>query len=459
MPYRSGTYDFVVNNSFKPFSMQEMLAPLAMYKEAFEKADEAYTALQEKADDFSYLAEKLKDSPDSKAANIYKKYADDLHRQAKDLQKNGLSMGNRGALSSLRRRYSGEIGRLVKAQTRLEKEADLRRQMNAKDPSMLWAVDNLNIDDYLDNETPNLYGISGTELYSKAAVASQAISKRQFSANGESKTLGGYYRDFVQQMGYTSEQLRQFGDQISQNFASWATSKIPELGRAANQILEANGVTENFKNNPVALRKAQLQVIRGLIDGAVYTENHSPQRDLGVPTWAEQRNAFESDRDYAYKLALLQTKNKELELKAGKGGKSGSGSGGGYGTLMNGHGVRLEWNGDTPKDTNGEDDDNVSAMPLGADTEYVSGKAVSYDELPTYMKNKVDRIVGDRGLVTDYTYYIRPYKSGGLWGMLNDTEAALDIVPNGIKKGTGPGYDIDTSWSLTGDSSDEDDDE
>lgn len=449
MPYRSGTYDFVVNNSFRPFSMQEMLAPLAMYKEAFEKADEAYTALQEKADDFSYLAEKLKDSPDSKAANIYKKYADDLHRQAKDLQKNGLSMGNRGALSSLRRRYSGEIGRLVKAQTRLEKEADLRRQMNAKDPSMLWAVDNLDIDDYLDNETPNLYGISGTELYSKAAVASQAISKRQFSANGESKTLGGYYRDFVQQMGYTSEQLRQFGDQISQNFASWATSKIPELGRAANQILEANGVTENFKNNPTALRKAQLQVIRGLIDGAVYTENHSPQRDLGVPTWAEQRNAFESDRKYAVDLAELELKRQALAGKGKTSGGSGSdsdGGSGGYGTVVNGNGIRLEWHGDNPNDTNGEDDDKVTGMPLGADTEYVSGNPVSYDKLPTYMQNKVKNIVGNRGLDSDYIYFVRPYKSGGIW---DDTEAALDIVPYNIKKGTGPDYDMGLIFNST----------
>lgn len=449
MPYRSGTYDFVVNNSFKPFSMQEMLAPLAMYKEAFEKADEAYTALQEKADDFSYLAEKLKDSPDSKAANIYKKYADDLHRQAKDLQKNGLSMGNRGALSSLRRRYSGEIGRLVKAQTRLEKEADLRRQMNAKDPSMLWAVDNLNIDDYLDNETPNLYGISGTELYSKAAVASQAISKRQFSVNGDSKTLGGYYRDFVQQMGYTPEQLRQFGDQISQDFASWANSKIPELGRAAYQILEANGAAENLKNNPAALRKAQLQVIRGLIDGAVYTENHSPQRDLGVPTYADLRSAFESDRKYAVDLAELELKRQALAGKGKTSGGSGSdsdGGSGGYGTVVNGNGIRLEWHGDNPNDTNGEDDDKVTGMPLGADTEYVSGNPVSYDKLPTYMQNKVKNIVGNRGLDSDYIYFVRPYKSGGIW---DDTEAALDIVPYNIKKGTGPDYDMGLIFNST----------
>lgn len=283
MPYRRNDYSFVIDSSFQPFSFQEMLTPFVMYKDAFEKSEEAYIDLSNKADKFKYLADSL--DPNSTAAKIYNGYANDLKAQAEDLANNGLSMRNRGALTNLKRRYQGEIGRLIDADTELKKEKELRRQMSAKDPSMLWAADNLTIDNYLDGNTPNLYGISGTDLYTKAAAASQSMSKRQFNVNGENKTLGGYYYDYVQRMGYTPEDLRKFGNQISADFAA-QVSTLPELQQAANQILEANGVNENLTGNN--LRKAQQQVIRGLIDGAVYSEQHNPQRNLNVMTAAEK---------------------------------------------------------------------------------------------------------------------------------------------------------------------------
>lgn len=278
-------FSYVIDSSFQPFSMQEMLVPFTAYKDAYEKMEEDYTELSKNASDFDYLSKTLPEG--SKARQIYEGYANDLKAQADDLAKNGLGMGNKRALLNMKRRYSGEIGRLRKADEALKQEQALRRQMSAKDPSMLYADDNLNIDSYLDGQTPNLYGISGTDLYTKAAAASQAMSKRQFSVNGQSKTLGGYYYDYIQRMGYTPEQLRQFGDQISADFAA-QVSVLPELQQAANQILEANGVTENFKDNPNNLRKAQQQVIRGLIDGAVYSEQHNPQRNLGKMTASEE---------------------------------------------------------------------------------------------------------------------------------------------------------------------------
>jgi hypothetical protein len=283
MPRGYNNYSFVIDSSFQPFTMQEMLVPFTAYKEAFEKSEEAYADLRDKADKFKYLSKTLPE--DSKARQIYEGYANDLKAQAEDLARNGLGMGNRRALTGLRQRYQGEIGRLVEADTALKQEQALRRQMSAKDPSMLYAAENLNIDNFLNGQTPNLYGISGTDLYTKAAAASQAMSKRQFSVNGQSKTLGGYYYDYIQRMGYTPEQLRQFGDQISADFAA-QVSVLPELQQAANQILEANGVNENLTGN--SLRKAQQQVIRGLIDGAVYSEQHNPQRNLGVMTAAEK---------------------------------------------------------------------------------------------------------------------------------------------------------------------------
>lgn len=281
MPYGSN-YSFVIDSSFQPFTMQEMLVPFAMYKDAFEKSEEAYNDLKDKSDSFKYLADTLPEG--SRARSIYEGYANDLNAQAQDLAQNGLNMSNRRALTGLKQRYRGEIGRLVKADEALKQERELRRKLGAQDSSILYADDNLSIDSFLDGANPNLYSISGNELYAKGAAAGKAASSRVYGSEDAGSTLGGYYRDYVQRMGYTPEQLAQFGEQIANDFAA-KVSVLPELQQAANQILEANGVNENLSGRNLV--KAQQQVIRGIIDGAVYTEQHNPTRDLGRLTASE----------------------------------------------------------------------------------------------------------------------------------------------------------------------------
>lgn len=269
-------YAFVVDNSFQPFSMQEMLVPFSAYKDAYEKSEEQYNDLSDKSDKFKYLSETLPEG--SKARKLYEGYANDLARQAEDLAHNGLSMSNRRALTSLRRRYQGEIGRLLQADEAMREEKKLRRSLSAQDSSMLYATDNLNIDSFLDGESPNLYNISGNELYTRGAAAGKAASSRVFSAGDAGSTLNGYYRDYVQKMGYSRDTIQKFYQDMS---------AIPELQMAADAILEERGVNQNLTGHN--LQRARQSVINGMIDGAIYQENHNPQRDLGVLTETEKQ--------------------------------------------------------------------------------------------------------------------------------------------------------------------------
>lgn len=38
-------YSFVVQSGFRPFSMDEMLKPLAIYKQSYDNSENAYVAL------------------------------------------------------------------------------------------------------------------------------------------------------------------------------------------------------------------------------------------------------------------------------------------------------------------------------------------------------------------------------------------------------------------------------
>lgn len=309
-------YSFVVDSSFQPFTMQELMVPVLQYKDAYEKTEEAYDALNTKAGDFAYLSKTLPEG--SQARQIYEGYAKDLEAQAKDLASKGLSMGNKRALVNLKRRYQGEIGRLEKADKALQEEKKLRRDMLAKDSSMLFADDNLDIDKYLDGSTPNNYSISGNELYTRGVNAAKAASSRMFNVGeGKGRTLGGYYRDWVERRGITPEMLREFGDQIREDFSA-EVSSLPEFQQMANGILEERGVNENLSG--YNLRRAQASVINGLIDGAIYEEKHNPVRDLGVMS-AEERDR--SAQGWASVNLQRQKYNDELQVSGFTRGKDG----------------------------------------------------------------------------------------------------------------------------------------
>ena len=268
-------YSYVVSPTFNPFSMQEMLVPFTAYKDAYEKSEEQYDTLSQNADKFKYLSDTLPEG--SKARQIYEGYANDLRTQAEDLAHNGLTMGNRRALTSLKRRYQGEIGRLLQADEAMREEKKLRRSLNAQDHSMLYADDNLNIDNFLDGNTPNLYSVSGNELYARGAEAGKAASSRMVNVGEGNITLGGYYRDLVSKYGYSPELLAKFRQDMN---------AIPELKASLDDYMEASGVNQNLSG--YNRDRATQYYLQGMLNGAIYQENHNPQRDLGVLTKAEQ---------------------------------------------------------------------------------------------------------------------------------------------------------------------------
>ena len=434
-------YSFVVSPSFNPFSMQEMLVPFSAYKDAFEKSEEQYDTLSQGADKFKYLSETLPEG--SKARQIYEGYANDLRAQAEDLAHNGLTMGNRRALTSLKRRYQGEMGRILQADEAMREEKKLRQSLGAQDTSLLYANDNLNIDDFLDGNNPNLYRISGNELYTRGAAAGKAASSRIFSAGDAGSTLNGYYRDYVQKLGYSPETIRKFYNDMS---------TIPELQMAADAILEERGVNQNLSG--YNLRRARQSVINGMIDGAVYQENHSPQRDLGVLTPMEQNqmdmqqkqfnlSKSQLERQYmtmGYRLDNMGRPVRDQQLiddiismkKSGKNTGTESSLDDGY-TTKNKKNIKLTWHGNNPNDTNGEADDDYTAKEV-EDSESLPGRPVKFKELPSFVQERVKRAIGG-GKTKLYRYYYQPFEAGGgPWNVLPDTETEVVIVPADVVK-------------------------
>lgn len=394
-------YSFIVPQSYSPFTFQEMLTPYATYKEEEQKLEDTSLALQKEADKFKYLSENLPE--DSKARQIYEGYSNQLNGYVDDIMKRGLTMGTRRGLTSMKRRYSGEIGRLDEAQTALEKEKELRRQMGLKDSSMLYAVDNLSIDNFLDKNTPNLYGISGNELYTRGAAAGKAASSRVYGAGDGGRTLGGYYRDWVERMGYDASSMAAFRESLD---------NIPELRDQVNAILKERGVSQNLTG--VSLERAREAVINGMIDGAVYQEKHNPVRDAGVldayqdaqvkhQTWAETRQEKEDSKDNwkytwdgdgnatGYSPAFIRATNQmNKNKKGGTSGSSGKMSGLGNSVLLTSKKKDGKWV--YSKKNMTEEERNT-----------FKGQSYTYDQLSSAWKAEINKQIQDDS-PSKYTY-------------------------------------------------------
>ena len=453
MPYRRGNYSFIIDSSFQPFSMQEMLTPFVMYKDAFEKSEAAYDDLRSKADRFKYLSESLPEG--SRARQIYEGYANDLNTQAQDFANNGLGISNRRALTGLRQRYQGEIGRLYEAETALKKEQDLRRQLNAKDPSMLYGTDNLDIDMFLDNNTPNLYSISGNELYTRGAQLGRSISSRIYNEGEDGSILGGLYKNWKTTQGVSNADIGNFLMQ-------------PAVQEAIKNELKARGVTDNLRGNN--LDRATRNYMQGIYEGIVYQERSNPMRDPRVLTpteladerrkqsqearaqatfnmqtqdWIDKRNlTYEFDSKgnvIGYKDQGVPTGYERDPLTgklykiatSGKSSGSGSSGSGGEKKTISKEKIRLLWDGNDP-----EKDEELARHPKTVvipDDDVDRGEVYEFKDLPQYAKDMVMKVVGS-GKAGYYNYYFTPYKSGSLWGLGNDTEAQLEMIPRGLEK-------------------------
>ena len=435
MPRGYNNFSYVIDSSFQPFTMQEMLTPFLMYKEAFEKNEEAYNDLKTKADTFKYLSETLPE--DSKARQIYEGYANNLNAQASDLASNGLTMGNRRALTGLKQRYQGEIGQLARASEQLAELQKGRNALAAAGKTMIYANDNPTIDDFLgDGNAFNRYSVDAADLRTRGAELGKAISSREYSNDEAGNLLQNQYRIWRQTHGI-------------KDIDSFMQSDL--VNDLVDRELLASGAATNLSGN--GLRQAKLNLLNGLYQGIVYEETARPienQEYIGAKdraslalSWANHNESVrqhnlqmkiagydengvyhpEWDQSVAKAKAIQEAKN------AGKAsGGSGKGSGSEYGAI-NQDRIRVSWKGNNPEALNGDSDDDVDITPVEKDEQY-TGKPYYYDDLPQYAKSKVDRIIGNKGDYDNYMYFFKPYKGG----FFNDQEAELDIVPRKVMK-------------------------
>lgn len=255
-------YSLVINSQFKPFSYQEMLAPVLMATQTHQELENQYGELSAKANVWEEMAN---EQTDPYAYKMYKTYANDLEEQAGQLAREGLNASSRRDMLNMRARYSKEITPIEAAYKRREELAAEQRKASLSNPTMFYQrnASAMSLDDFIKNPSID-YG----ERYSGALLAQQvgqmaANLKTALTGKGKLKGIGlPYQYEQLLQYGYTPQQIQQ------------AITSPQEGNPVLNTIVEQALAASGMKNwaSPEQLAQARAYANQGLYNAIGKTE-------------------------------------------------------------------------------------------------------------------------------------------------------------------------------------------
>lgn len=243
----------VIDSKFRPFSFEELIRPLQMYKDSYDKVEDDYSNLATQTEQWKDIANQTQ-SPEAYA--MYSKYANDLNNIVEDFSR-GMTMQNRGQLGVIRRRYASEIIPIAKAATRKRELEDEQRKLMLQDPTRIWQrnASEMSIDELLKNPSAT-YGqsYSGQALMAQSSTIAQNLARGMLDY-GLGKPIDEYTNTFIQRYGLKPSDIQDY-------LAGKPTATSAMLQRIHDQVLHSSGI--NTWNNKEATAKATEFINQGI---------------------------------------------------------------------------------------------------------------------------------------------------------------------------------------------------
>lgn len=201
-------FNLVVNTSnFKPFTYEEMVRPLLLYKQEEEARQKAYLDLQEKA---STLEDLTASEKDAEAYGAYTAYKNRLREVADEMAKNGLTRQN-NQVFNLRKSYINDIKPLNDLLEKRNKLVEEQRANN-KDGTNIYSIDygDMSLAEMKKNPTQTYNTLNGNVIRAMSAEIFAPLAK-QILESPEYTSISGkvgkqYFQERIQR-GYTLDQM------------------------------------------------------------------------------------------------------------------------------------------------------------------------------------------------------------------------------------------------------------
>lgn len=225
-------YSLTVNSTFNPYSLQELLPIYQANAQAQYQAEEAFSQLQMKADQWEKLANNAQDAD---VYNTYKAYSNQLKAAADDILNNGINTASRRNLMNMRAQYASNIIPIEEAYNKRQQQAQVLWQARLQD-STLIAQDpsELGLSYYMKNPTYTPQSYSGKLLTAQSAQAAQNLAKT-LSSYGKGEPIDSYTNTFIQKHGLTRNDIQKY-----LNGETTATNKV--LSAIYQQVYDSSQI-------------------------------------------------------------------------------------------------------------------------------------------------------------------------------------------------------------------------
>lgn len=283
-------YSLTVNSTFNPYSLQELLPIYQANAQAQYQAEEAFSQLQMKADQWEKLANNAQDAD---VYSKYKSYSNQLKEVANDVLNNGINTASRRNLMNMRAQYASNIIPIEEAYNKRQQQAQVLWQARLQDPTLI-AQDpsELGLSYYMKNPTYTPQSYSGKLLTAQSAQAAQNLAKT-LSSYGNGKPIDKYTNTFVQRHGLTRDDVQKY-----LNGDTTATNKV--LGAIYQQVYDSSQIGNWANENQ--RRQAANFIKQGMWSA------------IGQDTVQAMEN-FEARENYKFnqQLALLQAQQQQQD--------------------------------------------------------------------------------------------------------------------------------------------------
>lgn len=220
-----------VGSTFTPFTYEEKVRPFMQYNEAYNDIEDKYLTMQERAAQVGALIDPTI-SPE--AYKIYQNYQNAIQTAFDDLYGNGLTNANRAMFSNIRKEQVPALNSLTSDIARSEKAKEaFDKVWYGKEHDFIGRnPHDTSLDEWLGGKTPNIKGLSSSELSAYVAAGTKAASDRAYQTfikNGYRIDKTGLNQSEVDSLIYALNTGSKFEDKT-------ATGKY--LNNVLNDVIE-----------------------------------------------------------------------------------------------------------------------------------------------------------------------------------------------------------------------------
>ena len=282
-------YSLTVNSTFNPYSLQELLPIYQANAQAQYQAEEAFSQLQMKADQWEKLANNAQDAD---VYSKYKSYSNQLKEAANDVLNNGINAASRRNLMNMRAQYASNIIPIEEAYNKRQQQAQVLWQARLQDPTLI-AQDpsELGLSYYMKNPSYTPQSYSGKLLTAQSAQAAQNLAKT-LSSYGKGEPIDSYTNTFIQKHGLTRNDIQKY-----LNGETTATNKV--LSAIYQQVYDSsqigNWANENQRRQAANFIKQGMWSAIGqdtvqAMENFEARENYKLQQQLALAQAQQQQN-------------------------------------------------------------------------------------------------------------------------------------------------------------------------